>query len=66
MPQTQLDTPFQPVDATEMPPPADWSQALDNPAADKRLDVLRRVAQGDSSSQAAREVGLRPLTRSPT
>ncbi len=37
---------------------ANWSQALDNPAADKRLDVLRRVALGDSISQAAREVGI--------
>lgn len=36
----------------------DWSQALNNPVADKRLDVLRRVALGDSISQAAREVGI--------
>lgn len=58
MPQTELDTPFKPGDAIEAPPPADWSQALDNPVADKRLDVLRRVALGDSISQAAREVGI--------
>ncbi len=33
-------------------------QALRDSGADRRLDVLRRIAAGDSISQAAREVGI--------
>lgn len=33
-------------------------QALSDAGADRRLDVLRRIAAGDSISQAAREVGV--------
>lgn len=33
-------------------------QALSDSGADRRLDVLRRIAAGDSISQAAREVGI--------
>lgn len=33
-------------------------QALNDSGADRRLDVLRRIASGDSISQAAREVGV--------
>ena len=34
------------------------SQALSDPAVDKRIEVLRCVAQGGSISQAARETGI--------
>ena len=40
------------------PPPPDWSEALGHPAADKRVEILRRVADGGSISQAARDAGV--------
>lgn len=39
-------------------PLAGLPQALSDAGADRRLDVLRRIAAGDSISQAAREVGV--------
>lgn len=39
-------------------PLAGLPQALSDVGADRRLDVLRRIAAGDSISQAAREVGV--------
>ena len=56
LPRLPNMTPSNPLQQDTHAP--DWSQALDNPAADKRLDVLRRVALGGSISQAAREVGI--------
>lgn len=44
--------------STLQPSPAGFPQALTDFSADKRLDVLRRVAAGCSISQAAREVGI--------
>ena len=44
--------PSKPLPLTGLP------QALGDAGADRRLDVLRRIAAGDSISQAAREVGI--------
>lgn len=47
-----------PRQATKAVPLAGLPQALSDAGADRRLDVLRRIAAGDSISQAAREVGI--------
>ncbi|MBX3611351.1 MAG: TOBE domain-containing protein [Hydrogenophaga sp.] len=43
---------------SKAPSLAGLPQALSDVGADRRLDVLRRIAVGDSISQAAREVGV--------
>lgn len=43
---------------SKAPPLTGLPQALSDAGADRRLDVLRRIAAGDSISQAAREVGI--------
>jgi molybdate transport system regulatory protein len=47
-----------PTRKPKAPPLAGLPQALSDAGADRRLDVLRRIAAGDSISQAAREVGV--------